>query len=756
MTNVQTVYNNPDIEAYRLGLLGDAQGIIRNNILGRQVQGLRNSINPETGAAYTDAEIALALSTPGMGVEGEDGYVAPVNYDPAYISSISQDASFDPAPFQVAGLTRNERDAIRMARNGIGSYQSYIDSADRLLGRGRTAISSGLRDARSGTKQALQGMRTAGREGYNYADAARTGGDSVLNQLGLDQAQAQALMDAAILQGQQGFESATGAARSGTGRAVDALYGAGSAAQSIADQTSYNARYGTGAAMNALYGAGSAAQNIADQTSYNARSLFNPLDRASSQATQGGRGAAGQGQAGADRAAFLARRSTAEAQNRLGEASDFGMGAARSGIGQLLGASGQFNPDSISSFNNPYEADVVQASLADLERVANRRKLAEEQRIGAESANVGAFGTSGYERALDRSIDPIQEELDRNTASTIAQLRSQGYETSAQRAMSAFENARNRQIQAAQATGQLGQVGAQTASSAAQAGGQLGLSAETLAQGSALQGAALGLDAEKFAAANAAALAQTGLNIEQLAAQTGLNAQQIAGNFARDAGQLNISTEQLAAQTGLNAQQMAGNFARDAGQLNLSTEQLASQNADAAARLGMSGAEFQAANAMSYAQTGMNVEQLAAQTGMNAATLAGQLAQQRGQLSQGMGSLGLNAAGAYGTLGIQTAGLGELEQSLYNKDISTLLSTGGIQRTNDQAVLDALKMTNDQYYKLPYQELGFLSDVYAGVPTSASTVSSNVGSSASPFMQAATLGIGGLSAYAGAQRAGIF
>ena len=484
MTSVQTVYNNPDIEAYRLGLLGDAQGIIRNNIFGRQVQGLRNSINPETGVAYTDAEIALALSTEQIGVEGEEGYVAPVNYKEEYISSISPDASFDPSPFQVAGLTRNELDAIRMAQEGIGSYQSYIDSADRLLSSGRSALRSGLRDARSGTNQALQGMKTAGREGYNYADAARTGGDSVLKQLGLDQAQAKSLMDSAILQGQQGFESSTAAARSGTGTAMDALYGAGSAAQSIADQTSYNAR-----------------------------SLFNPLDRASSQATQGGRGAAGQGQAGADRAAFLARRSTAEAQNRLGEASDFGMGAARSGIGQLFGASGQFNPDSISSFNNPYEADVVQASLADLERVANRRKLAEEQRIGAESANVGAFGTSGYERALDRSIDPIQEELDRNTASTIAQLRSQGYETSAQRAMSAFENARNRQIQAAQATGQLGQVGAQTASSAAQAGGQLGLSAETLAQGSALQGAALGLDAEKLAAANAGALVQTGLKI---------------------------------------------------------------------------------------------------------------------------------------------------------------------------------------------------------------------------------------------------
>lgn len=567
MSQITAQYNNPDIEAYRLGLLSDSQSMIRNNIFGRQVQGLRGQINPETGAAYTDAEIAVALSTKQIGVEGEDGYVAPVNYEEGYISSISPDSVFNPPDYQVAGLTQNELDAIRMAQEGIGSYQSYIDDADSLLGRGSAAIDSGLAGAQQGTMNALQGMRTAGSAGYNYADAASAGGNSVLNQLRLNQAQAQGPMDNAIAQGQQGFQDSTYGARSGTGTAMDAMYGA----------------------------------------------------------------------------------------------SNFGMGAARSGISQLMGSSGQFNPASISSFNNPYEADVVQASLADLERVADRRRIAEEQRVGAEAANIGAFGTSGYERAIDRSIDPIQEDLDRNTASTIAQLRSQGYETSAQRAMSSFENARNRQIQAAQTTGQLGQSGAQTVSSAAQAGGQLGLS----------------------------------------------------------------------------------------------TEQLAAQNADAAARLGMSGAEFKSANAMSLAQTGMSVEQLAAQTGMNAATLAGQLAQQSGQLSQGMGSLGLNAAGAYGTLGIQTAGLGELEQSLYNNDISTLLSTGGIQRTNEQAALDALKMTNDQYYRLPYQELGFLSDVYAGVPTSASTVSSGVSNSASPFMQAATLGIGGLSAYAGAQKAGI-
>ena len=511
MSQTTAQYYNPDIEAYRLGLLSDSQSMIRNSIFGRQVQGLRGQINPETGAAYTDAEIAVALSTKQIGVEGEDGYVAPVNYEEKYISSISPDSNFNPPDYQVAGLNQNELDAIRMAQEGIGSYQSYIDDADSLLGRGSTAINRGFADAQQGTRNALQGMRTARSAGYNYADAARAGGDSVLNQLGLDQAQAQGSMDNAIAQGQQGFQDST-----------------------------YGARSGTGTAMDAMYGAGNAAQNIAGQTSYNARGLFNPLESDSFRATQGGRGVAGQGQAGADRAAYLARRSTAEAQDQLRDASNFGMGAARSGIGPLRGSSGQFNPASISSFNNPYEADVVQASLADLERVADRRRIAEEQRVGAEAANIGAFGTSGYERAIDRSIDPIEEDLDRNTASTIAQLRSQGYETSAQRAMSSFENARNRQIQAAQTTGQLGQSGAQTVSSAAQAGGQLGLSAESLAQGSALQGASLGLEAEKFAAANAAALAQTGLSIEQLAAQTGLNAQQIAGNFARDAGQLNL------------------------------------------------------------------------------------------------------------------------------------------------------------------------------------------------------------------------
>ena len=806
MVQTTTQYMNPDIEAYRLGLLGDTQGLVRNQQIGRQVQGLRGQINPETNAAYTDAEIAGLLSTPGSGTEGEDGYVAPTNYDPAYISSISQDAVFQPPDQKVAGLTTNQTDAIDLTARGVGSYKPYIqqglstlnqgigsvNAGRNMVGQGTTLggifaqegmndlqnagirsqmaagqYAGGMTDQAALTQGELSGLGTSaqfiagqagnqlnqiGSSAQGVADRAIAGGANVLGTQSAGLTQAEGLMNPAVAGGQGGLDSATANARAGTSRATDALYGAGQAATGIAADTTARAR-----------------------------NLSAPLESSLGSSTQGGLGAAAQGQIGADEAAYLARQSTATAQNQLGSAADFGLGTAKSGIAQLAGASAQFDPSGIGAYNSPYQDEVVAATLADLERVAARRERDARESATNQAVSAGAFGSSGYQRALDRSVDPIREELDRNTASTVAQLRSQGYESSAQRAQTAFENARNRQIQTAQATGQLGQAGAGTSASAAQAGGQLGLGAETLAQGSALQGAALGLDARKFESANAQAIAATGLSIEQLAAQTGLNAQQIAGNFAKDAGQLNLATEQLA-----------------------------SQNAEAGAKLGMSGAQFKAANEASLAQTGMSVEQLAASTGMNANQLAGTLAQQAGALSlqgnqqassnalqggqmgigaqQGAGNLRLagesqaigaasnyanlgldygamNQAGGVamgnlgsqlGTMGIQQAGMGELEQSLRRNDVSDLLTTGGIQQTNDQAVLDAIRMNDQQSYQLPFQETGFLSDIYAGVPTSSSTVTSGSTNSASPFMQAATLGIGGLSAAAGASRAGLF
>jgi hypothetical protein len=66
-----------------------------------------------------------------------------------------------------------------------------------------------------------------------------------------------------------------------------------------------------------------------------------------------------------------------------------------------------------------------------------------------------------------------------------------------------------------------------------------------------------------------------------------------------------------------------------------------------------------------------------------------------------------------------------------------------------------LRLTNLQRYSQPYQQYGFLSDIYSGVPTGQMTTTASSAPQVSPFQTAIGLGIQGLSAAAGAQRAGI-
>jgi hypothetical protein len=177
----------------------------------------------------------------------------------------------------------------------------------------------------------------------------------------------------------------------------------------------------------------------------------------------------------------------------------------------------------------------------------------------------------------------------------------------------------------------------------------------------------------------------------------------------------------------------------------------------------MQGINTASSNAIQGGQMGIGAQQgagnlrLAGENqAIGAASNYANLGLDYGAMNQAGGAALGNLGSQLGTMGIQQAGMGELEQSLRRNDVSDLLTTGGIQQTNDQAVLDAIKMNDMQSYQLPFQETGFLGDIYAGVPTSSSTVTSGSTNSASPFMQAATLGIGGLSAAAGASRAGLF
>jgi len=115
-----------------------------------------------------------------------------------------------------------------------------------------------------------------------------------------------------------------------------------------------------------------------------------------------------------------------------------------------------------------------------------------------------------------------------------------------------------------------------------------------------------------------------------------------------------------------------------------------------------------------------------------------------------------NMATAYGQLGVQQAGLGELTSGLSLQDLNTLMTTGSLQRGVDQAGLDATRLSNLQRYTQPYQQYGFLSDIYSGTPSGSSTLTAASAPQVSPFQTALGLGIGGLSAASGAKEAGLF
>jgi hypothetical protein len=151
--------------------------------------------------------------------------------------------------------------------------------------------------------------------------------------------------------------------------------------------------------------------------------------------------------------------------------------------------------------------------------------------------------------------------------------------------------------------------------------------------------------------------------------------------------------------------------------------------------------------------------QALAQTGMQFANLGqgiGALtAQQAGvdiNKASALGSLG----GQMGSLGTQYGALGQATQQLGAADTGLLMGLGGLERQNEQAQIDAIRSTQMQESMAPYQQLGFVSDIYRGAPTTSMALTAQTAPSASPLQTAVGLGVGALSTVAGAQKAGLF
>lgn len=129
-------------------------------------------------------------------------------------------------------------------------------------------------------------------------------------------------------------------------------------------------------------------------------------------------------------------------------------------------------------------------------------------------------------------------------------------------------------------------------------------------------------------------------------------------------------------------------------------------------------------------------------------------AQQQRQLS-GAGLFGQLGQGLSG-MGVQQAAIGQAAQELGQRDVQMLSGLGTMQQQAEQNRLEALRATGLQQAMTPYQQLSFLSDIYKGAPGTQMSLTSTSAPSTSPLLQAVGLGISGLAAATGAQKAGLF
>ena len=134
--------------------------------------------------------------------------------------------------------------------------------------------------------------------------------------------------------------------------------------------------------------------------------------------------------------------------------------------------------------------------------------------------------------------------------------------------------------------------------------------------------------------------------------------------------------------------------------------------------------------------------QLRSQGFAQAQNLAQQAAQQQLKQAQLTGQLGQTVAG----LGTQTAALGQLGQQMGVQDINTLLGIGGLHQGQAQQQLDIDKQNLLATQALPFQKIGFLSDIFKGVPSLQQTATTTSMPRPSTSSQLLGLGIAGLGA----------
>ena len=368
--------------------------------------------------------------------------------------------------------------------------------------------------------------------------------------------------------------------------------------------------------------------------------------------------------------------------------------AAQMGPAEKVATKSFAQPGAADAYMSPYIQGVIEKQQREAQRSAD---IAGTQR-SARAVGAGAFG--GSRQAIENA------EAARNLQTQLGDIQATGLQSAYQQAQAQFNAEQNAGLTAQQAN--------------QQAGLTVGTQNLTAAQQAEVQNAANKLQASGMTATQAmqAALAnqQAGLTVGQqnLAAKQGTQQIQATADVQTQLANLNAEQQanvQNAAQqfqaSGMNADQAMKaalanqNTAMTTGAQNASMEQQANLTNAGAAN---TAAQFGAGQGLTAAQT-------AAQYGQSAA----QLGEQSKQFGASQGLASLQAAG-------QTeAALGAQGQNLYNQGVNNLgiqNTMGTQQQQNVQNMLTQNYTDFQNEVNAPYKQLGFMSDVVRGAPTS--------------------------------------
>lgn len=710
----------------------------------------------------------------------------------------------------VAGMSPGQLAAINLAQQNIGSIQPFINQAQSAFG----AAGSGLNQALQQQVQALQS---------GYQDAFGTLSEGLGAQIGTQEealAAIQAAADEAAANRALGLESLLGGidradllATQATddfrtdlgdvsdfrGRLFDEFGRDITAFQDIGRQAAD--RFGTD--LGAIEGLAQAAEQAlgsrvgeATGTLSGARDQFgSELDRALGieGAAVGDLGgdleralaveAGGVDRFGRDLGGSLAERrvalgslapglniATGQLRNALGfldrglTGSELTTAGAASGLGGRLGESEArlrqtteaFDPGTTQAFFDPFEQSVVQQTIEDVLESGEQADIAQRAR-DIQTGGESAFGSRARLSAAER-----RRALGRGLADRLAAIRSQGFGSAQQTALSEF--ARQQEAERAAATGLASLAGQRFGAEEALAS-RLGSGASTrfgagrdlsqqLGQQAQLESAA----GERMASALSDAAAQRLGATQALGRQRGaLAGQRFAAEQGLGRQTANVGAQRFGAGQALTAQQMAAAQAQeDAAQRRISTlgttasQRLAAQNQLAQQQLTAAQQRLGAGTNLAQARqdqagqllgAGTNLAQSvlglgqAATQGLNQAATqglgaAGQVAQGFGNLGAAQASLGntlgsaqmglaSNLSNAYGGFGANAAdaaiaqaqglaSLGQTAQTAGIQNVNLLSGLGAQQQANQQAMLDAQYQAQLQAQQAPLAQFSAL------------------------------------------------